>query len=828
MGWEDADSSHPCGTDSLDPDELAAATPWHGVQCTQGHVTRLELPNNGLDGVLPEELSLIPHLRVLDVSQNTLSGTLPPAYGELNELETLDVHSNQIQGAIPASYGRLNQLSTVNFFWNQLTGTVPAEIAQLALQECALGGGGGTLSTNRFTCPLPEGVSDSCVADCDPSIVVDPAPPSAPPSPLTPVFPPGVTSESGLVQQAASLAENGAPTGTGAEGDFAALGGGGTSEPQGGVVAGIVVGVLVALAIFVACVFKRRLRCTTKAHIESARGGGAHDSLLSSGWGGSRRLAQLPSATPGPMIDADDHQCSYTQSRTNRGGGGGVVGRTRAGGGVLETPEGGSSASENTESGASRVSNTWPSIVASRLMSAVYTRRTGNATERNEFQQHGIHQTPSFFSQEDESEELQVRPTPPFNESEQCSSGGDFTDRSYHQNSSRTVFTGDGDNALYLGDYVGDGYGSEDSDGDRSSQSNASVYMMESASACGAIAPSPDHRASSRPSVRQSVRDEDVRQAPSLSSRRSPSATEEAQPPRRPVRMYRPPPNAFEEDEPDGSGSNGVGPLCDARGVDERRSMPSTVAEDDDDEDEHRDTNDNRPINRGGEAGEEEEEEDEGDEREEDEDDEGEEEGEEDEEDENREYVNAEGVERGRDEVQGSQSPTFSEEEADTVPAIDSGQGFRSPRRSHTSNGNGYRPNTPRVSAGDVEHRGSRDSSRSSSRSSIRTSVQDGHASRSNTCLRGPNSSRVSHRTLTRAQEYDRVNPGAATRVIPPSGLPAPSALSMGSNWGHVQTATATNTVVNAFVCNEDTPNPNSSQARILSPGREARTSCHV
>ena len=54
------------------------ACQWHGVTCTGGHVTRLQLANNGLAGPLPAAIDGLSRLQTLDLSGNAaLAGPLP-------------------------------------------------------------------------------------------------------------------------------------------------------------------------------------------------------------------------------------------------------------------------------------------------------------------------------------------------------------------------------------------------------------------------------------------------------------------------------------------------------------------------------------------------------------------------------------------------------------------------------------------------------------------------------------------------------------------------------------------------------------------------------
>lgn len=74
------------GLDWIDnADWLAGTNPcaWHGVDCNQGTVTSLTLPDNNLEGAVPEELGALEGLTHIDLSGNRLSGELPLSVARL-------------------------------------------------------------------------------------------------------------------------------------------------------------------------------------------------------------------------------------------------------------------------------------------------------------------------------------------------------------------------------------------------------------------------------------------------------------------------------------------------------------------------------------------------------------------------------------------------------------------------------------------------------------------------------------------------------------------------------------------------------------------------
>ncbi|MYC93670.1 MAG: hypothetical protein F4X14_01755, partial [Caldilineaceae bacterium SB0661_bin_32] len=144
---------------------------WHGVTTDAGgHVTRLKLGGNQLNGTLPdlsaltylEELSLtgnhlltgtIPDLGAfsrltwLALSYNRLSGPIPDL-GSLTSLEYLSLNSNQLTGPIP-DLGAVTNLRNLDLVRNRLSGTIP-DLNHLPNL------GGVYLGYNRLTGPVPD------------------------------------------------------------------------------------------------------------------------------------------------------------------------------------------------------------------------------------------------------------------------------------------------------------------------------------------------------------------------------------------------------------------------------------------------------------------------------------------------------------------------------------------------------------------------------------------------------------------------------------------------------------------------------------------------
>lgn len=110
---------------------------WQGITCSsncatsQCHVTSLQLPQYGLKGPLPSELSSLTDLDILDLAQNSIKGSIPQTLFDLSNLVTLQLYSNQLTGTIAASIGQLVALKTLQLHFNKLNGSLPTSIGSI-------------------------------------------------------------------------------------------------------------------------------------------------------------------------------------------------------------------------------------------------------------------------------------------------------------------------------------------------------------------------------------------------------------------------------------------------------------------------------------------------------------------------------------------------------------------------------------------------------------------------------------------------------------------------------------------------------------------------
>ena len=96
---------------------------WYGVtECRSNVIKRIYLVNNGLRGMLPDEIYLICQLEELTIGHNHISVRIPVGF----ELFThaLRLNNNMFTGTIPSSL----KSAWIELSYNMLMGTIPSSI----------------------------------------------------------------------------------------------------------------------------------------------------------------------------------------------------------------------------------------------------------------------------------------------------------------------------------------------------------------------------------------------------------------------------------------------------------------------------------------------------------------------------------------------------------------------------------------------------------------------------------------------------------------------------------------------------------------------------
>ncbi|KAI8895772.1 hypothetical protein BC833DRAFT_622738, partial [Globomyces pollinis-pini] len=90
--------------------------------CSNGYITSINLPGEGLSGYIPAEISSFENLKSLNLHNNILYGNIPTELGNLKNLNSLFLGLNQLKGPIPVELGYMDNLQHIG---NQLSYIIP-------------------------------------------------------------------------------------------------------------------------------------------------------------------------------------------------------------------------------------------------------------------------------------------------------------------------------------------------------------------------------------------------------------------------------------------------------------------------------------------------------------------------------------------------------------------------------------------------------------------------------------------------------------------------------------------------------------------------------
>lgn len=108
---------------------------WYGIDCSNGHVTSLRLPQNHLAGTLPNEIGQLGHLREFRVNGNILSGEIPASFLNLQRLSGLNLSYNEL---ISSNSELTERLSTLQGTWARTQTIYPSNVNVLALSHTSI------------------------------------------------------------------------------------------------------------------------------------------------------------------------------------------------------------------------------------------------------------------------------------------------------------------------------------------------------------------------------------------------------------------------------------------------------------------------------------------------------------------------------------------------------------------------------------------------------------------------------------------------------------------------------------------------------------------
>lgn len=129
-------------------DEERSECEWFGVVCdiNGSVIEEIDLSDNNITGILPNEIGSLLNLRVLNVASNALQGTIPARLlGVTNELRELRACDNMMSGPLPTVWNT-NELIELDLGRNLWTGSIPQglwnlpSLKTLFLNHCNLTG----------------------------------------------------------------------------------------------------------------------------------------------------------------------------------------------------------------------------------------------------------------------------------------------------------------------------------------------------------------------------------------------------------------------------------------------------------------------------------------------------------------------------------------------------------------------------------------------------------------------------------------------------------------------------------------------------------------
>jgi Leucine-rich repeat (LRR) protein len=113
---------------------------WYGVTVPKKNVIQLALPENALNGDLPDNLYQLTQLQSLDLSKNQITGPIPDNISQLDQLTYLDISENKMEDTVPDELSQLKRLTHMALGSNQFYGSIPQSIGEmLQLQYLNMG-----------------------------------------------------------------------------------------------------------------------------------------------------------------------------------------------------------------------------------------------------------------------------------------------------------------------------------------------------------------------------------------------------------------------------------------------------------------------------------------------------------------------------------------------------------------------------------------------------------------------------------------------------------------------------------------------------------------
>ncbi|KAJ0626952.1 putative protein kinase RLK-Pelle-LRR-XI-1 family [Helianthus annuus] len=131
--WKHTLSSSPSSMNSWSSRNIQNLCNWTGVTCNEGStISTISLSGSSISGTLTSfQFSSFPNLTRFDLNNNQVSGVIPSAIRNLSSIVYLDLSSNLFEGEISHEIGRLTQLRYLDLNNNNFNGAIPVQISNL-------------------------------------------------------------------------------------------------------------------------------------------------------------------------------------------------------------------------------------------------------------------------------------------------------------------------------------------------------------------------------------------------------------------------------------------------------------------------------------------------------------------------------------------------------------------------------------------------------------------------------------------------------------------------------------------------------------------------
>lgn len=102
---------------------------WFGVIVEDSEIIEINMPNNNLNGQIPDALATLTELSNVYLQNNAIIGSIDQLLPLFKQLKNLDLSNNQLNGQIPDIFNTFTKLQNINLSENNLSGELPPTLS---------------------------------------------------------------------------------------------------------------------------------------------------------------------------------------------------------------------------------------------------------------------------------------------------------------------------------------------------------------------------------------------------------------------------------------------------------------------------------------------------------------------------------------------------------------------------------------------------------------------------------------------------------------------------------------------------------------------------